>query len=449
MNEADPASGLGLKLALTAIFVALNGFFVAAEFALVKVRPTRIEALARTGDSKALVVQSILKNLNAYLSGCQLGITIASLVLGWLAEPAIAKLLVVGLQAAGVVVPDTGVLHIVALAIALTIVTILHMTIGEQAPKIWAIQEPEKLALWCAYPLKLFFSLFRPFIWLVDRISSFLLRLVGLQVADEHGGVEDVEELRAILRAASEAGHISGRQRTLGENILGLMRLEVRHIMLPRVDVVYLSTSKSDDENLEIIKSAGHSRYPFCNPDLDTVTGLVHTRDVVRRLIQEDTVDLEKLVRPFPSVPDTQPIARLILDMQRGQAHSALVVDEHGTSVGMVFLEDALEEIVGPIHDEFDNRAPWIENKGDDFEMAGSVPLPDAAETLGLDLGTEEDTIGGFIVSRLKRLPVEGDEVEVLPFRAKVISMSRRRVTRVRFERLPEESPGAEPVASA
>lgn len=438
----DPASGLGLKLALTALFVALNGFFVATEFALVKVRPTRIDAMAKAGNRKAVVVQTILSNLNAYLSGCQLGITIASLVLGWLAEPAIARLIVVAAEGVGIIIPDTGVLHIVALAIALAIVTILHMTIGEQAPKIWAIQEPEKLSLWCAYPLRFFYLMFKPIIWLVDMISSWLLRLIGLKDADEHHGVEDVEELRAILRAASAAGHISGRQRALGENILGLMRLEVRHIMLPRVDVVFLSASRTHEENLEVLKNERHSRYPYCDPDLDYVTGVIHSRDVVRALIEDGDVKLDELVRPLSSVPDTQPIARLIVEMQRGQTHAALVVDEHGTSVGMVFLEDALEEIVGPIHDEFDSRAPWIETKGEGIEMAGSVPLPDAAETLGLDLGTEEDTIGGFIVSQLKRLPVEGDEVEVLPFRAKVLSMSRRRVTRVRFVK-SEDSPSA------
>ena len=426
---------LGWKLVLTAVFVAINGFFVAAEFALVKVKAPKIQAMAKTGSGSAKLVESILQNLNQYLSACQLGITIASLVLGWLAEPAVAALLIKVAGMAGLVVPETGGLHLVALAIALAVITILHMTIGEQAPKIWAIQEPQKLAIYCAYPLRFFFVVFRPFIWLVDTISNWLLRIIGLEGDADHHGVEDVEELRAILRAASTAGHISARQRTFGENILGLMRLEVRHIMLPRVDVIALSLEKSNEENLAIVSNTAHSRYPLCKPDLDHVTGVVHTRDVVRKMIDGKEIDLAELARPAHTVPDTQPLARLILDMQRDQTHTALVLDEHGTAVGMVFLEDALEEIVGPIHDEFDKRAPWIDNRDGTFEMAGSVPLPDAAEVLGLDLGTEEDTIGGFIISVLKRLPVEGDEVEVPPYSAKVVSMSRRRVARVRFAR--------------
>jgi CBS domain containing-hemolysin-like protein len=224
--------------------------------------------------------------------------------------------------------------------------------------------------------------------------------------------------------------------------------------MLPRVDVVALSTTKSKAENLEIIRTTGHSRYPYCDPDLDHVKGVVHTRDIVRKVIANSAeLELDEILRPANTVPDTQPLARLILDMQSEQTHTALVVDEHGTAVGMVFLEDALEEIVGPIHDEFDNRAPWIDKKGDTFEMAGGVPLPDAAHLLQLDLGTEEDTIGGYIISQLKRLPVAGDEVEVPPYRAQVVAMSRRRVARVRFtrgdtEQPPTTAPGSEPAGT-
>ena len=434
------------KLLVTLFFVLLNGFFVSAEFALVKVRGTRIEALVAKGDSRARVTQHILGHLDRYLSACQLGITLASLILGWLAEPAIATLLIAWGGSLGLDALDERILHGISLAVALSIVTILHMVIGEQAPKMWAIQEPEAMALRTGRILAWFTVLFRPAIWLINTLSNGLLRLLRLEAIDEHAGAHDVDELRAILRAATRAGRISTRQRAFGENILGLMRLQVRHVMLPRVDVSYLSTDRSLEENLAVIRKGGHSRFPLCEPDLDHAAGLIHVKDLFGEVSEGRTPDLKALVRPIPSVPDTQPLSQLILDLQREQTQAALVVDEHGTTVGLAFLEDALEEIVGPIHDEFDLEKPWIDRTSDDvLEMAGAVPLPEAAELLDLAAGTEEDTIGGYVVSVLGRLPAEGDTVDIPPYVATVLAMSRRRVARLRFQRKPEEDGPAGP----
>ena len=436
LDHAGSDSAVLWKLLATAVFVLLNGFFVAAEFALVKVRGTRVEASARRGHRRAQMTLRILGDLNLYLSACQLGITIASLILGWLAEPAVARLLIIGASALGFEVVSSPWVHVLALAIALSTITVLHMTIGEQAPKIWALRRPESIAFAIAYPLWVFTTVLRPFIWLVNGISNALLKLVGVSVADEHGETHDVGELRAILRASTRAGHISRRQRAFSENVLRLVRLQVRHIMLPRIDVAYLSTQRTVQENLAFIQDSAHSRYPFCDPDLDNVRGLVLSRDVLSALIKgEPVTDLSRLARPIPSVPDTQPLARMMLDLQRTQTHCALVVDEHGTTVGVAYLEDALEEIVGPIHDEFDQKSLWVSRPEENtIEMAGSVPLPEAAELLELDLGTEEDTIGGHVVSLLGRLPVEGDEISIDSYRVTVVTMSRRRVARLRFQ---------------
>jgi CBS domain containing-hemolysin-like protein len=206
--------------------------------------------------------------------------------------------------------------------------------------------------------------------------------------------------------------------------------------MLPRMDVVSLSTAKSPDENLAVLGAAGHSRFPLGDPDLDSAVGMVHGRDVIAALVEGGPIDFRKLARPVPIVPDRQPLGRLILNLQRQRATCAFVVDEHGTSVGVAFLEDALEEIVGPIADEFDQEKNWIERLGDDaFEMAGGVPLPDAADVLGIDLGKEDDTIGGYVVSALGHLPDEGEQTEVPLYRVTITQMSGRRVTRLRFER--------------
>jgi CBS domain containing-hemolysin-like protein len=433
--EAVDAWGIVWKLGVTALFVALNGFFVAAEFGLVKVRNTRVEALAKTGKRQAQATLTILANLNLYLSACQLGITISSLVLGWLAEPAVASLILMGAEAAGLPVANSRGLHFAALTIALSVITILHMTLGEQAPKIWALTKPEPAALMVAYPLIIFTATFRPFITLINAISNSLLRTVGVSEEDAHSEVHDIDELRAMLRAASLAGRISKRQSTLGQNVLGMMRLQVRHIMLPRVDVTWLSTAASVHENLRTVRTGGHSRYPLGDPDLDNPVGVILSRDLLAEMIDENAVDLVALARPLLTVSETQPVGRLIFELQSQHTHVALVVDEHGTAVGLAFLEDAIEEIVGPIHDELDVDKKWVERESDSsIVLAGSVPLPDAADILGIHPDSEADTIGGFVVSRLERIPKVGDVIELDDWKATVIAASRRRVTRVRFE---------------
>jgi CBS domain containing-hemolysin-like protein len=437
MDHGSQSLPLGWALALTVFFVLLNGFFVAAEFALVKVRTARLEALVRQGKRRAKSVLHILGHLDLYLSACQLGITLASLVLGWLAEPAVAVLLLKAAAAAGVEVGDSGPLHVVALVLALSVVTVLHMTIGEQAPKIWAIARSEVASLRIATPLRIFAVVFRPFIWFINVISNSMLRLVGVHGAIGHEGVQDVDELRALLKQASVAGHISGRQGALGENVLRLVDLEVRHVMLPRTDVVLLSTAQTTEQNLETIRTCRHTRLPLCDPDLDAVTGLVHGKDVLVALLGgEAQPDLAALKRSMPVVPDTKPLSELIVELQRDQAHCAVAVDEHGTTVGVVFLEDAVEEIVGPIYDEFDERIapPWAPTDAGGFEMAGGLPLPEAAALLDLDLGSEEDSIAGHVVALLGRLPEVGETLDLPPWRVTVLALSRRRVARLRFE---------------
>ncbi len=430
-----------LKLAATAVFIGLNGFFVAAEFALVKARASRIEAMAETGTRSAETVKKILGDLNLYLSACQLGITIASLILGWLAEPAVAALMVLGAESLGYQVHDSAAFHLFALAVALTLITILHVIVGEQVPKIWAIRKPESTSLALGYPLWLFTLVFKPFIYFVNSLSNTVLRWVGLKDDGGHDTVHDIDELRAILLAASQAGRITSRQQAFGDNILGLVNLRVRHIMLPRVDVVYVSTRLTPEENLRVIRDSQHSRFPVADPDLDSAVGIVHSKDILVSMLEEGTTKkLAELARPIPSVPDTMLISSLIRGLQGERTHCAMVVDEHGTTVGMVFLEDALEEIVGPLPDEFDEvEILDHDDQGHVIEMAGSLALPEAAKHLDLDLGTEEDTVAGFVVSRFGRIPKVGDQIDAPPYRIRVLKMEKRRVSRVSFEILEDE----------
>lgn len=435
--DGDPStvSGAPWRLALTVLFVLINGFFVAAEFALVKVRQTRIETLVAQEVGGAKTTLHILENLDRYLSSCQLGITIASLVLGWLAEPALASLVLAGFAGVGLSL-SPAVAHACAVGVALTVVTVLHVTLGEQAPKIWAIQNPEPVALKLSLPLQLFTVVFGPGISLLNRLSNGLLRLFGIKSGHEHDGAMSREELSAILLSSARAGTITARQRELAENILNMMTLEVRHILVPRIDVEHLSLRNGRDANLEKLRDSAHSRLPLCRDDLDSIVGIVHIRRALRLLAGGKDVDLtlEQLARPHITVTATQPIGRLIREMQDSQSHCAVVVDEHGTTIGLAFLEDALERIVGPIHDEFDVVETETTQLPDGtIEMWGDVALPEAEQLLALrDLG-EFDTIGGLVVAELGRVPQPGDTIEVGAHKVTVLTVHKNRIERLRF----------------
>ncbi len=441
---AFEATTILVRLGVTIFFVLLNGFFVAAEFSLVKVRSSRLRSLGDSGSGGARVAGKMLDHLDLYLSACQFGITVSSLILGWLAEPAVAHLLAAGATALGWPVAEGALLHAVSLALALTIVTTLHMTLGEQAPKIWAIQRAEATAVAVAYPLRVFTLVFGPLIWVINHISNWMLKLVGIDVAGQHETTFSADELKAVLAASAQAGTISARQRQFADNILGFVNLQVRHILVPRVDVVRLFIRQPVEQNLRIIRESSHTRFPLCEDDLDAVTGIVHAKDVMASLSEGQTVDLEAIARDPVYIPDTQSLGRMIVELQRARAKSAIVLDDHGTAIGMAFLEDALEEIVGPIQDEFDDEEPSVStDELNVIEMAGDLPLPEAADLLGLEEVTTDDTIGGHVVSLLGRLPMEGDQMTIGGHRVTVTQVSKRRVLKLRFERA-EDKPEAD-----
>jgi CBS domain containing-hemolysin-like protein len=448
-DSAEALSKVGWPLAATALLVAINAFFVIGEYALVRVRDTRLESLAQAGSRRARLARHIHARLERYLAACQLGVTLTSLAVGWLAEPAIAGLLLHGLAASGLgVVSGHPVVHAIAFAIALAVITFVHMTIGELAPKFYAIRNPESGLMLTAYPLRAFEATFRPFISFINSSTSKLLRVLGVVGADGHDAPPTIDELRLLLATSARAGHISRRARALTENIFGIMELEVRHILVPRVDVQFLSLQNTPQENLRVVLESGHSRFPLCNVGLDTVIGFVHARDVIGPLAEGKIPDFNEIARKPLYVPDTQPLSRLIAHMQRARTHCAVVLDEHGTSIGLAFLEDALEEIVGPIRDEFDEHEHDVLTMGRGaVEISGSLALPEAAEVLDLPQLAEErdaDTIGGHVVAQLGRLPRPGDSLEIGPYRAVVVDVARRRIKSLRFERgAPSSDDGA------
>lgn len=437
--------GVAWRLGATIFFVALNGFFVAAEFALVKVRSSRIDDLAEQGSRQARTVQHIVEHLDRYLSACQLGITIASLILGALGEPAVSVLILAGAELAGVDLAGAAWVHYVSIAVAFTIITLLHMTIGEQAPKMWALQRAEQTSLWTGGILRGFTWLFRPFIGIVNSASNNMLRAVGLEELDEHASSHSAEEIRSILSLSVRAGHITDREYEITENVFRMIELEVRHIMVPRIDVEFLALSSSTEENLEMLRTSGHSRLAVCETGLDTIVGFIHAKDVLDAKLRNEPIDLRRLAREPLFVPDTMSVSGFLLALQKKMQECAVVVDEHGTAVGIAFRENALEEIVGPLGDEFDRaEVEFREISEHVYEIAGNMPLPEVCARLDIVLPDEEreeeETIGGQVVARLGRLAEIGDSVAVGDFSATVLAIDRHRIDKLRLERV-EEAP--------
>ncbi|RMF19388.1 MAG: HlyC/CorC family transporter, partial [Deltaproteobacteria bacterium] len=281
------------RLAATAFFIALNAFFVASEFALVKIRPVRLDSLASEGRRSAKIARHLVDHLPLYLSACQVGVTVASLAIGWLGEPAVSFLIAGLLNTVGLgVAADSPALGAFSIFFAFVVITAVHMIIGEQVPKLWALEKVESTALAVSRPLKLFATACGPFINFVNGTANFILESVGVPVRGLKEGTHTADEISAILAASARAGHISERQREFAENVLGIVELEVRHILVPRGEVVHLALDKPPEENLKIIRTTGHSRFPLCRHDLDDVIGFVHAKDVLRALIDSEQLDL-------------------------------------------------------------------------------------------------------------------------------------------------------------
>ena len=437
------ALGFAWRVAATLFFVLLNGFFVAAEFGLVKVRRSYVHAAAREGRAAGRAAEQIFTRLDHYLSACQLGITMASLALGALGEPAVVAVLIAGTHMAGFPVdPESALFHGVAFGLAFFAITLLHMTVGEQAPKIWALHEPEKGTMRSALVLYWFSRTFTPFIALVNHLSNRIVQLVGIEAANLEEGTLTVAELRESIVASARAGHISEPQWEIAERVLELRDLEVRHILVPRNDAAILSLQNSADENLAIVERTRHSRFPLCETDFDSVIGVVHTKDFLPNLRTGEALDLRKLARRPVVVPETQRVTLVMRTLQEKRRHVALTVDERGTYTGLVFLEDAVERIVGSIQDEFDDEAPRAVKLGPGEHLVnGQLSLPEAVSLLGLSLGdADEDTIGGHVVARLERLPEVNEELVLGPYKVIVEQVSDRRIELLRFERMTSSS---------
>lgn len=422
-----------LYLVLVGLLVAANGFFVAAEFSLVSVRRSRIVSLVESGDARAETLLGLLDNLNSYISATQLGITMASLALGWIGEPALSRLLEVPLH--GLV--SDAVRHTIAFAAAFTVITFLHIVLGELAPKTLALDRAERVALSVAWPLRLFHTLFGWPIRVLDFAGRGTVRLLGLQISPDHASVYTVDELRHIINISHTSGALEADEQQLLHRVFEFSDSEVQDVMIPRSAVTALPVVATLEETLAVFNSLGYSRIPVYQDQLDNIIGIVVRRDLEPFLSHPDMpdFDLNALIHQPRFIPANAQLSAALKQMQSARTHMAFVVDEYGGFEGIITLEDLLEEIVGEIDDEFDDISPsqCVEDNND-YLLDGMLTVREV--NLKLNLHLPEDapytTIAGFLLAQAGRLLQQGESILFQNNRFTVESVDRKRIRRVR-----------------
>jgi CBS domain containing-hemolysin-like protein len=422
----------------------MNGFFVAAEFSLVSVRHTRIAELVAQGQVSAIAVQDALKNPDRVIAATQLGITLASLGLGWIGEPAVAHLLQPLVDLFPNVV-QSGISHSISAGLAFAMITFLHVVVGELAPKSIALQNPEKTSLVVARPTLWSERIFKPIIWLLNGTGNALLRLIGVKPASGHELVHSVEELKMLVTASSEGGVVEPQEREMLHAVFDFGELLVGQVMIPRTEIIAVEADIPLEQIITLITESTYTKFPVYDDDLDTILGIVHVKDILR-LMQEpgwERSTARSLVREPIYVPETIPVSALLQHFQDRRQHIAIVLDEYGGTAGLVTLEDLLEEIFGEVSDPFDRISPEFQTQPDgSIWIDGMTLIEDVNAHLGLDL---EDpnyyTIAGYMLGKLGRIPKVKESIEGDNVRLQVEALDGLRIARVSLTRLNQEPP--------
>ncbi len=441
ISNQFPSLGRSLLYVLGIVFfLLLNAFFVASEFAIVKVRPSQLESTGKESGRNTKIAMHVVNNLDGYLSANQLGITISSLALGFLGEPFVTALVAPVLFQLGM--PEEGV-YWVSLGLAIASFTFLHVVIGELMPKSIAIRKSVATTMLLSGPLHLFYKTLRPVIQFFNGTANFLLRvLFRIDPISEGEHIHSAEELAVLVTQSGKSQEVTETEREILINALELNDLWVRDVMTPRNKVIVMDADQPFQKALDIAMRSKHTRFPLVRGHLDQAMGLIHIKDLFK-LMRDPNPDLLQIKRELKIVPDTMPLDMLLQFFLREHAHLALVVDEFGTPVGIVFLDNVIEELVGEIQDEFDNeRSSFSRISEDQFIVEGAMTLNDLAghvEELFLESG-EVTTVGGYLTQQLGRFPEIGETVEVLGYEAKVTSTDGRRVGQIHFTKLPEPS---------
>jgi CBS domain containing-hemolysin-like protein len=423
-------------LLFTLFLVLLNGFFVAAEFAIVKVRISQIEMLSRTGNRFAAMAKHIIEHLDSYLSATQVGITLASLGLGWVGEPFVADIISAGMSLVGIHLSE-GLTHQISFVIAFLLISTFHIILGELAPKSIAIQYSESVALAIAFPLRGFYLVFKPFIWSLNRLAISLMALVGLKISREEE-LHSAEELRYLLEESSKVGVLESNEHELIENIFEFRETTANQIMVPRRKIVGLEVSMPGNSIIEKVMEEGYSRMPVYRESIDTIIGVVYAKDLVTMMNHRDLILLQDILRPAFFVQENEKISRLMRDMQKRRAHMAIVLDEFGGTAGLVTFEDIMEELVGEIQDEYDDEISIVEKRGEEWFVRASAPIADVNEYLPVPLpeAEEYETIGGWINQAAGRIPEANEVILADGYECTILQRSKRSVESIKLRLL-------------
>jgi len=424
----------GLKIFLTFFLVALNGFFVAAEFAIVKVRASQIEIKAKSGSRIANIAKYITQHLDGYLAATQLGITLASLGLGWVGESVMHNIVhdaLINFNLSEVYITSISTL------IAFLFITVMHIVFGELAPKSVAIQRPVATTLFVAVPLQAFYWLFRPFIWVLNGLANIILKLFGISNVGGHESVHSTEELYYLLDQGKESGALDTNEHELIKNVFDFNERVVKNIMVPRTKISGIELSTPKQEVVETIIGEGYSRMPVYDDIIDKIIGIIHAKDIIPLLADNKEWSLSDIIRKPYFVPETKKINDLLSELQQKRIQIAIVIDEFGGTAGMVTLEDIVEEIVGEIQDEYDEEKPTVEKISDtEFIINAYATVYDVNEHLPHDLPEDEDfdTVGGLVSHAFGRIPEVGDSEECYGYLFTILKKTEQNIETIKLE---------------
>ena len=430
------ADSVGWRLLLALFLVLLNGFFVAAEFAIVKVRASQIEIKAKTGSRVGKMAKTIVHNLDGYLAATQLGITLASLGLGWVGENVMHTIFMNLFEGFHLQVSDAFV-HSAATVVAFSIITVMHIVFGELAPKSLAIQRPVATTLFVSVPLQIFYVVFKPFIWTLNSLASVILRPFGINTAGGHESLHSNEELQYLLDQGKESGALEDNEHELIKNVFDFNERVVKNIMVPRTKISGIELNTSKEEVVETIIGEGYSRMPVYDEIIDKIIGIIHAKDVLPLLAGHKEWALSDIIRKPYFVPETKKINDLLSELQQKRIQIAIVIDEFGGTAGMVTLEDIVEEIVGEIQDEYDEEKPTVEKISEnEFIINAYATVYDVNEHLPHDLPEDEDfdTVGGLVSHAFGKIPEVGDSEECYGYLFTILKKTEQNIETIKLE---------------
>jgi CBS domain containing-hemolysin-like protein len=430
---------MAFDIFITFMLVFFNGFFVAAEFAIVKVRASQLELKIKEGNRTAILSKHIVSHLDGYLAATQLGITLASLGLGWIGEPVVSKIIINIMDLFGMAInPELA--HKIALPVAFAIITVLHIVFGELAPKSLAIQRSEKTALFIAYPLQFFFIIFRPFVWILNGIANFILKSVGISAvhgADAHSS----EELQYLVQQGQKSGEIDDAEYKIIKNAFYFSEQTARQIMVPRTQLFAIDVNDFNEAMLDKLIDESYSRIPCYEDNLDNVIGVVYLKDLLLATRKDKQFNLRNLVREMLIVPDSKRIGQLMNEFQIKHQQMALVVNEYGGTEGIITMEDILEELVGEIQDEFDNEIPFVDKVGEKtYNVLASANLDDINELLPHPIKKDEEyeTLAGCLIVKFRKIPNVKEKIVSDDYEITILKKNKSSISLVKMVDLKE-----------